>query len=147
MSRAKRPAENAESRAPEAERPSRRSFVEDTKDILTVRGKDENYVYRIVNDDPGRVHRMREAGYEVVQDEGVTIGDANIVSESGTVGTITVDRRHGVKGILMRIRKEWYEEDQRAREKLIAKREAALFRTEKEADGRYGKITQETPEQ
>jgi hypothetical protein len=131
-----RPEENSETRVNELDRP-RRSFIEDTKDIMTVKGKDDGYVYRWVNDERGRVQRMMEAGYDVVQED-VSVGDANQLMDSGSNTTMTVDRVHGVKGILMRIRKEFVEEDRKARAKRIDRTEEQMLRDLKGADGRYG---------
>jgi hypothetical protein len=52
-----------------------------------------------------------------------------------------VDRKHGIQGILMRIPKELVEEDRAARARRIAEKEEAIFRNEREADGRYGTLT------
>lgn len=142
MPRAQRPAENAQSRAKEEARP-RRSFINDTKDIMTVKGKDDNYVYRWVNDERGRVQRMIEAGYDVVQDEDVKVGDDNVLTTTGNSTSMTVNSVHGTQGILMRIRKEFYEEDRAAQARKIDRSEEALFRDEKQAEGRYGEFGKE----
>ena len=115
---------------------TRRSFVGDSADILTVTGKDPDYEYRWVNDERGRVQRMTEAGYDVVEDEH-SIGD-NTLKDAGASNTITVNRKQGTKGVLMRIKREYYEEDKLARAEQIAKTEAGLIKEETEADGRYG---------
>lgn len=130
----KRPTEDRANR-------TRRSFVGDTADVLTVKGKDPDFEYRWVNDERGRVQRMIEAGYDVVLDEHL-IGDGT-AKDAGSANTITVDRKHGVKGVLMRIPKDWAEEDKRARASQIAESEAELFKDEREADGRYGTLTKE----
>lgn len=130
----------AETRADQTKRP-RRPFIGDTRDILTVQGKDPNYEYRWVNDDRGRVQRMIEAGYDVVQDEGLVIG-SNQDKDPGTGYSVPVNKL-GTKGVLMKIRKEYAEEDRKARAQDIKKREEALFRSERNADGRYGTLEKE----
>jgi len=51
-----------------------------------------------------------------------------------------VDRKTGQEAILMRIRKEWYEEDQAAKAADVLASEESMFRQLKEADGRYGSV-------
>jgi len=135
--RTTRPTENTEQRGKRV----RRSFVDDTADVLTVQGKDPDYVYRWVNDERGRVQRMIAAGYDVVTDQ-LEIGSGSDVV-SGAVNTITVNPKVGTKGVLMRIRKEYAEEDARERAKVTDRSEAALFRKESNAEGRYGSVQYE----
>ncbi len=106
---------------------------------LTVQGKDPNYHYRIVNDEEGRIARFQEGGYELVPDEAVKVGDkrANQTSSEGTVKQLSVGG--GRKAYVMRIRKDWYEEDQKAKQASVDALEAT---TKKKAlDGRYGTLT------
>lgn len=51
-----------------------------TRNILTVKGKDPNYEYRIVNDIDDRVTQFQEAGYELVANETVKVGDKRVNS-------------------------------------------------------------------
>ena len=106
---------------------------------LTVQGKDPNYVYRIVNDEEDRIARFQEGGYELLQDEAVKVGDkrANQTSSEGSVKQLSVGG--GKKAFVMRIRKDWYEEDQKAKQAQVDAIEAT---TKKKAlDGRYGTLT------
>lgn len=90
------------------------------RNILTVQGKDPNYVYRIVNADGDRIAQFEEAGYELVEGKDVKVGDRRLDSASaeGSKAQVSVDRE-GKKAFVMRIRKEWYEEDQRAKQKQV----------------------------
>ena len=106
---------------------------------LTVQGKDPNYVYRIVNDEEDRIARFQEGGYELLQEEAVKVGDkrANQTSSEGSVKQLSVGG--GKKAFVMRIRKDWYEEDQKAKQAQVDALEAT---TKKKAlDGRYGTLT------
>ena len=89
------------------------------RNVLTVQGKDPNYVYRIVNDDADRVSRFQDGGYELVQEDSVQVGDKRLSTPSaeGTVKQISVGG--GRKGYVMRIRKEFYDEDQKAKQDLV----------------------------
>lgn len=111
---------------------------------LTVQGKEPGYVYRIVNDEEGRIARFQEGGYELLPDEAVKVGDkrANQTSSEGSVKQLSVGG--GKKAFVMRIRKDWYEEDQKAKQAAVDTIEAT---TKKKAlDGRYGTLTIGEPE-
>ncbi len=108
------------------------------RNVLTVSGKEPGYVYRIVNDEGDRVEQFKGAGYEVVPASDVVIGDRriNAATPEGSVAQASVG--NGVKGIVMRIKEDWYKEDQAAKAKQVADLEAA---TKLEAlKGTYGDI-------
>ena len=92
---------------------------------------DPNFVYRIFNDnwtkEPGRIMRAKAAGYEVVEGyDHIAVG----TNEDGTA----------IQGVLMRIPKEFYEEDQKLKQAEIDKVDAEIHRgkfQEKPADNRY----------
>lgn len=73
----------------------------------------DGFVYRVFNDqwrkEPGRIQRASNAGYEIVSSDitGMTVG----TNDDGTE----------IKGVLMRIPKETYEEDQKAKQKELDK--------------------------
>jgi hypothetical protein len=108
------------------------------RNVLTVGGKDPAYEYRIVNDTGDRVEQFRAAGYEVVSAKDVTVGDrrVNAASAEGSAASVSVGA--GVKGVVMRINKEWYAEDQARKQADVAQTEAA---TKADAlNGTYGKL-------
>lgn len=108
------------------------------RNVLTVGGKEPGYEYRIVNDEGDRVEQFKAAGYEVVSASDVTVGDRRInkASAEGTVAQVSVG--NGVKAVVMRINKEWYDEDQAAKIQQVADTEAA---TKSEAlKGNYGDL-------
>jgi hypothetical protein len=111
------------------------------RDIMTVEGLDtENYVHRWVNDKGVRVDQFKAAGYEPVEQDGnIMLGAASVQSVGSVIKVIT-NQSTGEEAILMRIRKEWYDEDQAAKAEELAKSEEAMFRQLKEADGRYGSV-------
>lgn len=92
---------------------------------------DPNFHYRVFNDnwmkEPGRLQRAKDAGYEVVEGyDPITVG----TNEGGTE----------IKGVLMRIPKELYEEDQKSKQKEVDKVDAEIHRgrfQEKPEDKRY----------
>lgn len=86
------------------------------RNVLTVHGKEEGYVYRVVNDRGDRVPQFEDAGYEIVEAAKVRVGDkrVNRVAPSGSKAEVSVGG--GDKAFVMRIKKEWYDEDQAKKE-------------------------------
>uniref|UniRef100_A0A6M3IPC0 Uncharacterized protein n=1 Tax=viral metagenome TaxID=1070528 RepID=A0A6M3IPC0_9ZZZZ len=93
--------------------------------------RNDGYHYRLFNDnwnkEPGRIQRALNAGYEVVQDfTAMAVG----TNEDGTA----------IKGVLMRIPKELYEEDQKLKQKEVDLVDQAIRGgkiEKKEGDNRY----------
>ena len=112
------------------------------RDILTVQGQDPNYVYRWVLDDPkrpGRLQRFLDGGYEVVTDTN-EIGQ-NTVDRGKKLGSAITRPDGGSTLVLMRILKEWYDEDQEAKAERIAATEKSMLAEAMEDEGRYGTVT------
>lgn len=109
-----------------------------TRNVLTVAGKDPNYEYRIINDSGDRVQEFLDAGYELVEKDSVRVGDkrVNSATAEGTVSQVSVGQ--GQKGYIVRIKKEWYQEDQAKKQKQVNDQERAT--KEKALDGTYGKL-------
>lgn len=122
------------------ERPSRVP-VSGPRDVLTVADKDPNYHYRWVNDTPGRIDRFLNGGYEYVQKAG-EIGQ-NTVDRGSKLGSVVTRSVGGIlTAVLMRIPREWYDEDQEAKQDEIDRLEDSM-RQEATQD-RYGSLTIET---
>lgn len=108
------------------------------RSILSVRGKDPEYHYRIVNDKDDRIEAFLAAGYEAVNAKDIKVGDNRVdaASPEGSVARVSVGL--GDKAVVMRIRKDWFEEDQARKLKEVDLNEAA---TKQEAlNGTYGKL-------
>jgi hypothetical protein len=108
------------------------------RNVLTVSGKDPEYVYRIVNDVGDNVQRFLDAGYEPEKADAVKVGDkrVNNASAEGTVSQMSVGQ--GIKGLVMKIRREWYEEDQARKQGHVDNTERAI--KDKALDGTYGNL-------
>lgn len=97
---------------------------------LAVEGKDPNYAYRWVNDQGGRIQQAEQADYEFVGAGEVTVGsgvDRN--SEVGDrVSQIVGTKEDGspMRAYLMRIKREFYEEDQVEKQKEVNAKDAAI---------------------
>lgn len=118
------------------ERPTR-TPVGGARDILTVHGKDPNYVYRWVRNDEGRVEWFQDRGYEVVTGDQHEVGQKTVDSGSQLGSAVTRHGGGGKKLILMRTPKEYYDEDQAAKEAAIAATEATM---KQPMDGGYGSV-------
>ena len=109
-----------------------------TRNVLTVAGKDPGYAYRIINDSGDRVQEFMDAGYELVEKDSVRVGDkrVNSATPEGSINQVSVGQ--GQKGFVVRIRKEWYDEDQLRKQRQVNELERAT--KEKALDGTYGKL-------
>lgn len=116
-----------------------RTPVGGARDVLTVNGKDPNYVYRWVLDAPGRVTRFEQGGYEVVTDA-LEIGQRTVDRESKVGSAVTKASGSGGTLVLMRILKEWYDEDQQAKQDRIDDLEATMRQEATQRDSDYGKF-------
>lgn len=97
------------------------------RNVLTVQGKDPNYVYRIVNDVGDRIAMFKEAGYELVDDKDVKVGDrrVNSATSEGSKAQVSVDKE-GTKAFVMRIPADWYKEDQEAKQAHVNELERTI---------------------
>jgi hypothetical protein len=122
-------------------RPKRVPLHEQRKSRLTIVDKDPNYVYRIVNDIDNRITQLKAAGYEVVE-KNHEVGEPNVTDNNITLGSGTrISVGGGIQGILMRIPREFYEEDQKAKAAEINRTEAQLIKKSNGADGTYGEVS------
>lgn len=103
--------------------------VNGNRDILTIAEhlKDPNYEYRFVLDIPGRLAKFDQGGWEVVKDDGVKVGQQAVDSGTRQGSAVTVSRG-GQTLVLMRIPKEWYDEDQKAKQEKVDTVEQAMMR-------------------
>jgi len=89
--------------------------------------EEDGYVYRVFNDnwrkEPGRIQRARSAGYELVQHErsGESVGTNDDGSE--------------IKGVLMRIPKELYDQDQALKQREIDKVDEQIYQGKFKTEG------------
>lgn len=105
---------------------------------LYVEGKETDFEYRFVNDTGDRVQTFLDAGWEQVDANKVRIGDKRINQPSLEGSTATASVGNGLRAHLLRIRKDWYAEDQAAKQAEVARIEDA---TRQEAlNGTYGKL-------
>ena len=112
------------------------------RNILSVKGKEAGYEYRIVNDEYDRIDAFKEAGWEVVSNSDVSVGDKR-VGASNTPGTAAhVNVGAGSKAVVMRIKQDWYDEDQKAKQAQARELESAT-RQDARNGADYGDIKYE----
>jgi hypothetical protein len=102
---------------------------------------DPNYVERWVVDYDGtgdRIAAFKDGGYEHVMSKTNRLGDSRVdnATPEGSIEQRSVG--NGQKGYLMRIPRELYEADQKAKQVIVNKTEEALKRPA--LDGAYGTL-------
>ena len=123
-----------------AKRKPRRVGINKTRNVLTVEGKDPNFEYRIVNDTGDRISQFEERGYEVVSDTNIKVGDRRIANPTKEGSPIQISVGGGQKAFLMRLKKEFYEEDRKAKDALVDEQEKGML-AEAKSIADYGKVT------
>lgn len=108
------------------------------KGKLSVSRKDPAFEYRYVNDEGDNVSDKIERGWEPVLKSETAIGDRRVdqPAAEGSYAQVTVGQ--GRKAVLMKIKKEWYEEDQAIKQGDIDSKERQMLSTAAQ-DG-YGRI-------
>lgn len=100
---------------------------------MAVKDKQDGYVYRWINDTVGRIQDAQNGGYEFVAN--AVVGEGDITNRNQSVGSDRVSRIVGkddngnpTTAYLMRIKQEWYKEDQGNKQKVLDDLDAALKR-------------------
>ena len=101
--------------------------------------KDPNFEYRYVNDIGARISNFQEAGYEFVVDDELKVGDGRVFDPSDNGSAKRVVSNDGTVSYLMRIKKEWHEADQKAKQERVAETEQAI-KNEAQSSADYGKL-------
>lgn len=122
-----------------SKRPDRVPLYDQARNVLTVKGKEDGFEYRWFNDEDERISNAKLGGWEIVTNEDLKIGDRTVDS-TGASSASPVSKKVGlgVTAFLMRIPKEFYDEDQRKKQEALDERENTM-RSEALAE-RYGKF-------
>ena len=83
------------------------------------------YVYRVVNDTPGRLEDFQEAGWEFVKRSDSEVDDGSGSNLSFHVG-VGADKKP-LRAFAMRIKKEWFDEDQAAKQEELDAKQAVIL--------------------
>jgi len=100
--------------------------------------KDPNFHYRIVNDTGNRIEAFQQAGYELVTDDDIIVGDSRVSSAGDLGSSKRIISGDGNTAYLMRIPLEYYQEDQKAKEEKIKDQERSM--KDESSQGLYGNI-------
>ena len=100
------------------------------KSKLSFSNKDPNYNYRVITDKGGRLSDAQNGGYEFVVDE-QTLGENEVGRgssiDSRVVANVGTNEDGSVQhGYLMRIPKEFYNEDQKVKQEDITAKEESI---------------------
>ena len=120
----------------------RRNVFNGTEAKISVQTQIEGYHLHGLTDDGGRIKNAMDSGYEFVRPDEVGGVSENVVSRNGDLGEriryLVNPRAEGTEqyGYLMKIRQEWYEEDQAELQAKNNRIDAAI---------RKGKITGDDP--
>ena len=117
-------------------RPKRRPMHDGYRNTLSYSDQDPKFVYRVFNDADGRITRGEEAGYEVVRSS-QELGDATVETPSALGSAVSRPVGGGMNGVLMRIPRELYEEDQAEKQNRVDASEAGLNHKKV---GQYGDV-------
>lgn len=106
-----------------------------TRNRLEIINKEPGREYHLIDATPGRIQQFLDGGYRVETLEKHLPGSQRVESGSTTDNVLHVGG--GQKQILVSIEKEYYEEDQKAKQRKVDESEAGLKNL---SDGQYGKI-------
>jgi len=99
------------------ERQRRTSIVNQGR--LVVENKDPSRVYRFVNDKNGRVEVKQDQGWDIELAKDHRIGGRRADSSSPEGSAARVNVGAGDHAVLMSIPKEWFDEDQAAKQERV----------------------------
>jgi len=125
--------------------------VSGMRDIMTVLNKEEGYAYRWVTDideKGSRIYKYKRGGWEMspleTTEGEIIVGEEAVFRTENKEDIIRLHVGAGQFAYLMRIKKEWYDEDQKAKADAIDEVEATITRTGSstgESFGQYGSIS------
>jgi hypothetical protein len=107
---------------------------------LEIKNKEAGYHYRIVNDVDDKIPLLVEQGYEIVPDAKVgATGNRRVDNPSALGSTSSISVGQNTKAVVMRIKDDWYKEDQAAKQQTVDDSEQTM----KNPTADYGSIRRE----
>lgn len=92
---------------------------------LSFQNLDPEFKYRVINDTDDRLVRAQEAGYEFVESDD-RLGDVRVAEGSVPGSKVAKPVGNGMTGYLMRIPKEYYQEDQKTKSDKVDQLEKSM---------------------
>lgn len=112
------------------------------RNITGVNDTPDGYIDRWVNDEPGRVEKFKRAGYELVESAEMLTSSAD--GSHDEQGVVTKDMGKGVTAYLMRQRREYFDEDQSEKQRIVDETEESMRKKKvspnESSDGTYGEV-------
>jgi hypothetical protein len=94
---------------------------------MSIPNEDKSYVYRLVNDENEKIEKHLAAGYEIVDKEGNDLSiDGRLQDPSWRQSAASQSVGLGTIGYLMRIPREWHEEDRAKKQRALDEKSKAL---------------------
>lgn len=97
---------------------------------IKIGNRDPNFVYRVANSDgnryAGRLDELKAMGY-IMATDGEVMGDENGTEASSMGSVINRQVGGGTKGVLMKIPKEFYEQDMADKRAIVDKTEVGMI--------------------
>ncbi len=107
--------------------------------IPVIKNPDPDYVYRYVYDSPNdnRIAEMLERDYEVADSNKTQVVQTKRVGDASALGSQVTVPSGSNKLVLMRIKKEYYDEDQKSKMDQVKETEGTMHAP---VEGGYGKV-------
>lgn len=129
--------------------------VDGMRDIMTVHGRDPAFVYRWVTDADekgSRIWKFKRGGWELAtldsEEAKLQVGQEAVYKSKEDGNIVRLHTGDGNYSYLMRIKKEFYEEDQKAKADNILQLENSITGTQTSQgdanNGQYGSVKFET---
>jgi hypothetical protein len=87
--------------------------------------KEDGYHYHMINDKDDRIQKALEGGYEHVESD-KNLGDSAVGRPKKMGRNVSMPVGNGVTAYLMRIKQEWYDADQKEKQKVVDASEQAM---------------------
>jgi len=110
------------------------------RNVLSVSNKQAGYHYRFVNDTGDRVQSFLDNGWEQVAADDVIVGDRRVAAAKGLGSKAQASvNKDGTKAFVMRIKQDWFDEDQAEKAKHVDELEKSM-KQQALSSSDYGKL-------
>ena len=110
------------------------------RNVLKWDDQDPAYQYRWVNDNEDRIQRFKGAGWNLVESKDHAGGNRSTGDPSKLASYVEKSVGSGTKAVLMRIDKQYYEEDQKVKQEEVDEIERSMDPRNRDGGSWEGKI-------